>query len=142
MRALLDVNVLIALLDIDHVHHVAATQWLAGNIGHGWASCPLTQNGCIRIMSQSGYPNPLAAAVVAARLVEAAGTPHHRFWPDSVSLLASDTVAWEAILGSRQVSDVYLLALAVRNEGRLVTFDRGIALHAVRGAEPRHLVRL
>lgn len=142
MRALLDVNVLIALLDVDHVHHATATQWLAGNIGHGWASCPLTQNGCIRIMSQSGYPNSLAAALVAARLAEAAATPHHQFWPDSASLLESGTVVWEAILGPRQVSDVYLLALAVRNEGRLVTFDRGISLHAVPGAESRHLVRL
>ena len=60
MRALLDVNVLIALHDRDHVHHVRAGAWLADNIAHGWASCPLTQNGCLRIMSQPAYPNPPA----------------------------------------------------------------------------------
>ena len=48
MRALLDVNVLIALLDAGHVHHTRASQWLISEIGHGWASCPLTQNGCVR----------------------------------------------------------------------------------------------
>jgi hypothetical protein len=93
-------------------------------------------------MSQPGYPNPLAAAQVAARLAEAAATPHHRFWPDSASLLESGTVVWDAVLGPRQVSDAYLLALAVRNAGRLVTFDRGISLRVVPGAEPSHLVRL
>ena len=59
MRALLDVNVLIALLDEDHVHHGRARAWLVDRHAAGWASCPLTQNGCIRIMSQPGYPNPL-----------------------------------------------------------------------------------
>ena len=57
MRALLDINVLIALFDEDHTHHVETTGWLEENIDHGWASCPLTQNGCIRIMSQPRYPN-------------------------------------------------------------------------------------
>jgi predicted nucleic acid-binding protein len=60
MRALLDVNVLIALLDSDHLHHTRAMAWLQENIQSGWASCPLTENGCIRIMSQPGYPQPTA----------------------------------------------------------------------------------
>ena len=60
MRALLDVNVLIALLDSAHIHHAQTMTWLSGNITSGWASCPLTQNGCIRIMSQPGYPNARA----------------------------------------------------------------------------------
>ena len=71
MRALLDVNVLIALLDQGHVHHAVARDWLAANIGQGWASCPITQNGCIRIMSQPAYPKNLPARQVAARLAEA-----------------------------------------------------------------------
>jgi len=62
MRALLDVNVLIALLDRDHIHHPVASDWLLANIHTGWASCPLTQNGCIRIMAQPGYPNALPPA--------------------------------------------------------------------------------
>ena len=142
MRALLDVNVLIALLDADHVHHAGATDWLTRNIEAGWASCPLTQNGCIRILSQPGYMNPLPPAAVAARLAEATRASWHAFWPDGVSLLAAEVVDWNAVLGSRQVTDVYLLALAVRNGGRLVTFDRAIPLAAVPGAQSRHLVVL
>jgi uncharacterized protein len=140
MRALLDVNVLIALLDTDHVHHAAAHAWLGRNIEAGWASCPLTQNGCIRIMAQRAYPGALPAAAVAARLKAATATPWHAFWPDSVSLLADDVLDWRGILGSRHVTDVYLLSLAARNHGRLVTFDRGVPLAAVPGATDQNLV--
>jgi toxin-antitoxin system PIN domain toxin len=140
MRALLDVNVLIAMLDSDHVHHVQARAWLKANIKHGWASCPLTQNGCIRIMSQPGYPNALPAAAVAERLAAATATNHHVFWPDAVSMLDAGRIAWSAVLGSRQVTDVYLLALAVQQDGLLVTLDRAVPLKAVLGAKARHLV--
>jgi toxin-antitoxin system PIN domain toxin len=142
MRALLDVNVLIALLDADHVHHAVAHAWLAANIEHGWASCPLTENGCIRIMSQPSYPGALPAAAVAARLRVAAATHWHEFWPDAVSLLHEGVVDWDAVLGSRQVTDVYLLALAVQHDARLVSFDRSIPLHAVAGATRSHLARI
>lgn len=140
MRALFDVNVLIALLDSDHVHHALAKDWLKENIRHGWASCPLTQNGCIRIMSQPGYPNALPAAAVAERLAAATATSHHAFWPDAVSMLDAGRVAWNAVLGSRQVTDVYLLALAAQRDGRLVTLDRAVPLKAVPGSKARHLV--
>jgi uncharacterized protein len=139
MRSLLDVNVLIALLDSDHVHHRAAHAWLAANIEAGWASCPITQNGCIRIMSQPAYPGSLPARAVAARLGAATATPWHTFWPDSISLVDGAAVDWDGVLGSRQVTDIYLLALAVREDGRLVTFDRGVPLRAVAGASARHL---
>jgi hypothetical protein len=139
MRALLDVNVLIALLDANHVHHHVATGWIGRNADAGWASCPLTQNGCIRIMSQPGYPNPVPAAAVAERLAEAAALPLHAFWSDDISLLTHGLVDWTRILGSRQVTDAYLLALAVRHEGRLVTFDKGIPLAAVPEAQPANL---
>lgn len=142
MRALLDVNVLIALLDVDHIQHTVAATWLSANIAGGWASCPLTQNGCIRIMTQPGYPHALAPAQVAQRLAEAAGTVHHTFWADALSLLEAGVVRWESVLGSRQVTDVYLLALAVHNGGRFVTFDRPVPRRAVRGAQPEHLVVL
>lgn len=139
MRALLDVNVLIALLDADHAHHRAATTWLEANLKAGWASCPITQNGCIRILSQPGYPNPLPAAQVAARLADAAGTAHHAFWPDRVSLLDTKVFDHARLLGSRQVTDAYLLALAVANHGRFVTFDRSVSLATVPAAEKKHL---
>lgn len=140
MRALLDVNVLIALLDSDHVHHARARAWLKENIRNGWASCPLTQNGCIRIMSQPGYPGALPAAAVAERLAAATATGHHAFWPDAVSMLDAGRIAWNAVLGSRQVTDVYLLALAAQQDGRLVTLDRAVPLKAVPAAKARHLV--
>ena len=140
MRALLDVNVLIALLDSDHLHHAAAATWLKENIRTGWASCPLTQNGCIRIMSQTGYPNALPAAAIAERLAAATATTHHVFWPDAISMLDAGRIAWNAVLGARQVTDVYLLTLAVQQGGRLVTLDRAVPLKAVPGAKPRHLV--
>jgi toxin-antitoxin system PIN domain toxin len=139
MRALLDVNVLIALLDASHLHHRSATAWLAANAAAGWASCPITQAGCIRIMSQPGYPAPLPAGQVAERLAEAASQPWHAFWPDDVDLLGEPPFDWTAILGSRQVTDAYLLALAVRKGGRLATFDRNVPLAAVSGASPAHL---
>lgn len=142
MRALLDVNVLIALLDAAHVHHALAHRWLARELAHGWASCPLTQNGCIRIMSQPAYPGAVRSAEVAQRLAEAASDPGHEFWPDDVNLLDSGAVNWQRVLGHRQVTDAYLLALAVRHGGRLVTFDRRIVVEAVAGAQNRHLATL
>lgn len=142
LRALLDINVLIALLDAQHVHHHVAARWLQDNIDQGWASCPLTQNGVIRIMSQPAYPNPLAVASVARRLAEAAAAPWHRFWPDSTSLLEDGSVHWPRVLGSRQITDVYLLTLALRNDGRFASFDRRIDPGAVPGAGPQHLVVL
>ena len=139
MRALLDVNVLIALLDAAHVHHRSARAWLEANIEQGWASCPLTQNGCIRILSQPAYPGAQPPATIAARLAEAAGTPWHEFWPDDLSLLEPRCVDWQHVLGSRQVTDVYLLALAVRRGGRLITLDRAVPLAAVPNAGKAHL---
>ena len=142
MRALLDVNVLIALLDAAHIGHAAATRWLAREVKQGWASCPLTQNGCIRIMSQPAYPGSLPAAEVAVRLAEAARDPSHAFWPDDVSLLEDGVLDWQQVLGHRQVTDNYLLALAVRHRGRFVTLDDRVSGAAVRGAKAAHLVVL
>lgn len=142
MRALFDVNVLIALLDIAHIGHTKASAWLAGQIRHGWASCPLTQNGCVRIMSQPAYPGTLPAAAVAERLTEATLDPSHAFWADDVSLLDPAVLDWQKVLGHRQVTDSYLLALAVHHGGRFVTFDARVKLDAVHGAKPRHLVVL
>jgi uncharacterized protein len=141
-RALLDVNVLIALLDSDHIHHARAATWLSENIAAGWASCAITQNGCVRIMSQPGYPNALPAARVAERLREATGTEHHRFVGDDISLLDARCFDTEQLLGHRQVTDAYLLGLAVARRLRLVTFDGGVPLRVVLGSSVAHLVVL
>lgn len=142
MVALLDVNVLIALLDGSHMHHATATGWLRQHLDKGWASCPLTQNGCIRILSQAAYPNHAPAADIAQRLAEATQHPAHRFWPDSVSLLSPGLLDWPRLLTGRHITDAYLLALAVQNQGRFVTLDQGIPLPAVQGAHAHHLVVL
>ena len=142
MRSLLDVNVLIALLDEAHIRHATATHWLSGAIDRGWASCPITQNGCIRIMSQPAYPGALPAAEVAARLAEATQHEAHDFWPDDISLLAPGVIDWQRVLGHRQVTDNYLLALALRHQGRFVTFDGRIDLSAVAGSAAAHRVVL
>ena len=141
-RALLDVNVLIALLDADHLHHRRATHWLAEHVALGWASCAITQNGCVRIMSQPGYPNSLPAARVAERLREATLTEHHAFVPDTPSLLDPALFDTEQLLGHRQVTDAWLLGLAVRHDLRVVTFDAAMPLRVVRGASAAHVVAL
>jgi hypothetical protein len=142
MRSLLDVNVLIALLDRDHTLHGEAMKWFAANARHGWASCPITQNGCIRIMSHPSYPNAPSLPDVVQRLAAATATELHEFWPDDVSLLDSRAVDASRVLGPRQVTDVSLLALAVRRGGRFVSFDASIARDAVRGAARHNLLQL
>ena len=142
MRALLDVNVLIALLDADHSLHARASEWFAGRARSGWASCPITQNGCARIMSHPGYPNSVPVHAVMQRLGEAVASPLHEFWSDDVSLLDARVTDSSRIHGPRQITDVYLLALAVRHRGQFVTFDAAVAVEAVRRAEKRHLLVL
>jgi toxin-antitoxin system PIN domain toxin len=141
-RALLDINVLIALLDPDHALHDRARDWFGRNASSGWASCPITQNGCARIMARAGYPNALPVRAVVERLHEATRGPHHEFWADDVSLLEPRIADASRIHGPRQLTDVYLLALAVHHGGRFVTFDASVSLSAIRGAEKRHIVAL
>jgi len=139
MRALLDANVLIALLDAEHLHHEAARAWLRSNIQHGWATCPITQNACLRIMAQPAYPNPLPVARVAERLAEAMATPDHEYWPDNLSLLSAGVIDWRRMIGPKQITDIYLLAIAVQREGRFVTFDARVLPSAVVRARDEHL---
>ncbi len=135
MLALLDVNVLIALLDADHSLHGRATTWFAAHARTGWASCPITQNGCMRIMSHPAYPNALPVRSVVERLAEASASTLHEFWPDDISLLDSRVADSARIHGPRQITDVYLLALAVRHDGQFVTFDETVSRSAVVGSE-------
>ena len=141
-KALLDVNVLIALIDAEHVHHRPALEWLHRERSAGWASCPITQNGCLRILSQPAYPSSMPFIAVANALEALTSGAAHAFWPDDVSLLDGKLLRREHIHGHRQLTDLYLLALAVRHGGRFVTLDVSITLSAVRGAADRNLVRL
>lgn len=132
--ALLDVNVLIALLDQDHLHHRHATDWLRRNIRAGWASCAITQNGCVRVLSQPGYANPVPTAQAALRLRAATRTAHHHFVQQSISLLDPARFDVDALLGHRQLTDAYLLGLAAANGLRFASFDAALPLKAVKGA--------
>jgi toxin-antitoxin system PIN domain toxin len=138
--ALLDVNVLVALHDPAHPNHEDAHRWFGRNRKRGWATCPVTVNGCVRLLSNPAYPSVTAApAEVASRLRVLCAGPDHEFWSDSVSLLDESLFRLQAITGHRQITDVYLLGLAVRHDGRLATFDRSIPLKAVVGAGAAHL---
>lgn len=141
-RTLLDVNVLIALLDPDHSLHQRAQEWFGENAPGGWTSCPITQNGCVRVMSHPAYPNALPVAVVMERLREATRGPFHEFWTDDISLLDPRIADATRIHGPRQVTDLYLLALAVSRQGRFATFDARVSVTAIKGAERRHLIAL
>lgn len=141
-RALLDINVLLALLDSDHVDHRRALDWLEAEIGGGWASCAITQNGFVRIISQPNYPSPISPGAAVALLERACSTTYHAFWACEVSLLDPWVVDRTRLHGPRQVTDAYLLALATRHEGRLVSFDRSLAIACVPGATAEHLTLL
>lgn len=138
-RALLDINLLLALFDSDHVDHGRVSDWLPEGVAGGWASCAITENGFVRIISQERYPSPVSPSEAIRRLAHATDTKHHQFWPCEISLLDHAVVDPSRLHGPRQVTDAYLLALAVCNGGRFVTFDRNVPLTAVRSARTEHL---
>jgi uncharacterized protein len=133
---LLDVNVLIALVDPNHIHHDAAHEWFQDEGHPAWATCPLTENGLLRIVGHPRYPNsPGSPAAVAHLLVGLRALPGHQFWADDTSLTDPARVAVDRLLVSSQVTDTYLLSLAVARGGYLATFDRRLVTNAVRGGD-------
>jgi toxin-antitoxin system PIN domain toxin len=144
MRAkpsLLDVNVLVALIDPAHQFHISAHTWFRAHRSKGWATCPLTENGCLRVMSNPGYPFPgLTVARLREILTELVRVEGHRFWPDSISFLAPDPQARQSFdlahVGPKHLTDIYLLSLAISNRGCLITFDRNIPVQAIAGFRP------
>lgn len=142
MVTLLDVNVLVALCDGNHVHHRVAALWFATHAEEGWASCPLTQNGIVRIMSGTKYPNRKTIPEMAAILQPMLAKTYHHFWPDDLSVADESKFTHKHLIGSGQITDSYLLALAVKNGGRFLTIDGGVALNSVVGAKKHHLVEL
>lgn len=142
MTYLLDVNVLIALIDPAHVQHNAAHDWFAKQGKKSWATCPLTENGVIRIISHPRYPNsPGTPAAVIPLMTGLCALPGHVFWPDDISLLDAKKLDASRLLSSEQVTDSYLLALACAHDGKLATFDRRLVVDAVRGGAKRlHLI--
>lgn len=131
---LLDVNVLIALIDPAHIQHDPAHKWFA-RAGHkGFATCPLTENGLIRIVGNPKYPNSVGPpSVVLQSLVAIRGLPGHQFWPDDLSIADAAFFAPELLTSHTRVTDSYLLALAHANRGRLATMDQKLATEVVHG---------
>ena len=140
--SLLDVNILLAIFDPEHIHHSRVKEWLDDELHHGWASCAITQNGFVRIASQASYPGRRSTRDAIDRLSEATSTAEHTYWECSISLLNEALIDRSKVLGPNQVTDVYLLALATSNGGRLVTMDRGVPVAAVPRATPDNLVTL
>ena len=140
MISLLDVNVLVALFDPAHLHHEAAHRWFAGNRNLRWATCPLTENGLIRVLSNPSYRGARTTIDdAAARLHKFCNDPQHVFWQDSASVRDRALFRWNHVQGHRQIPDVYLLALSTANGGRLATFDSGVSMKSVEGATARNL---
>jgi hypothetical protein len=139
--ALLDVNVLVALFNPDHVHHETAHDWFSSaRGGAGWATCTVTEQGLLRILANPSYWSGFErTAGVVKRLRQFCGSGNHHFWEQTVSLRDRTLFDLVHVSGHRQITDVYLLGLAHRMGGVLATFDRTIPLNAVRGATPESL---
>ena len=125
MTSLLDVSVLISLLDANHEHHAAVMGWFEKN-ADSWASCPITQNGYLRVVTQASYPNAISVNAAIQKLRQAVSTTAHVFLSDNISLLDKQHVAHRHIQGPKQMTDIYLLALSVSHGARFVTLDTGV----------------
>ncbi len=141
-RYLLDVNVLVALIDPAHVQHDRAHDWFAAEGREAWATCPITENGVLRVVGHARYPNspgtPAAVAELVASLLALGG---HEFWPDDITLFDNQRIDTSRLLDSGQVTDTYLLALAHAHGGQFATFDRRLVTDAViGGSRALHLI--
>ncbi len=124
---LLDTNVLIALLWPSHAHHTRAVRWFTRHRSSGWATCPFTQAGFVRIVSNPAFSRDAvtpcdAVGVLAANI----GSKDHAFWPDELPLVEAVAFAGSKLLGHQQVTDAYLLGLVLRRGGKLATLDERI----------------
>jgi toxin-antitoxin system PIN domain toxin len=139
---LLDVNVLIALIDPGHVQHDAAHVWFVQQGQQAWATCPLTENGVLRIVGNAHYPNtPGSLSAVVPLMAGLTALSGHEFWPDDISLLDGGKIDVSGLTQSAQVTDSYLLALARAHQGQLATFDQHLATSAVCGGDKAlHLI--
>jgi uncharacterized protein len=132
---LLDVNVLIALSWPEHMQHAMAMRWFARHRAKGWATCPLAQAGFVRIVSNPAFSSRSVSVQQATEgLADSLRDDAHRFWPDSISLPDAIKILRGPISGHQQITDAYLVALAIRNKGKLATLDRGIQRWAPTGS--------
>ena len=138
---LLDVNVLIALVDENHTHHPIVTNWFVKHHREGWATCPIVENGFVRIISHPNYPDgPQSTDAARSLLAKLCQAPGHQFWPDSISI--RDQQMGKHLPASKHLTDHYLLALAVAQQGQLTTLDQRIQPQTLSGGEAAlHVIR-
>lgn len=144
MRSLLDANLLIAILDENHNFHEIAFTWFTHNRADGWASCAITENAVLRVLSNPNYSaeQKFFLPAIAEGLNNLIGGTDHAFWNCEISLTDRKCFLHDQILGPKQLTDIYLLALAVKNGGRLVTFDARVSIFAVKGSAKKDLLIL
>lgn len=142
MTYLLDVNVLIALVDPRHVFHDPANAWFHREAVASWATCPITENGLVQIVGSNRYRNPVGPPSEVLRTLDLLRDMRgHVFWPDTVSLANGRLFNPSALTAPEQITDAYLLALAVSNGSLLATFDRRLSPDAVKGGRAAlHLI--
>jgi hypothetical protein len=125
---LLDVNVLVALLWPAHESYGRAQRWFSQNAHQGWVTCPMTQAGFVRIASNPAFSRHAVSPSDALEVLSASlRHPAHRFWTDDINITDALAGFGRRLLGHRQITDGYLLALASHKKGRLVTFDKSLA---------------
>lgn len=132
MISLLDVNVLIALIDPNNPRHQAATAFFKNALKTGWATCPLTENALLRIVGSPAYPGgPGSVEETRKQFAKYLAAPGHQFWPDEISLI--DRRLFPALPPAKALTDIYLLALAIKRQGQFATFDGKIDPSAIPG---------
>lgn len=138
-RLLFDVNILLALFDHEHEHHARVRRWLDVQDVRLWATCPITQNGFVRVASQPAYPRAIPTIAAIRALQQMMSDADHEFWPDEISIVDPAIFDAERLTSHRHVTDVYLLALAKARGGALLTLDARISKAAVKGDAGPHL---
>jgi uncharacterized protein len=137
---LLDVNVLVALSWQGHEAHERAQRWFFAHSRNGWATCPFTQAGFVRVISNPAFSkNAVTAGEALGALRVALQHPKHEFWPAELSYADAITAAGINLRGHQQVTDAYLMGLAIRKKGKLATLDRSIAGLDITGDHRQHL---
>jgi hypothetical protein len=140
---LLDVNVLVALMWAPHECHQRAQEWFANHARFGWATCPLTEAGAVRILSNPAFSRDAATPQQALSvLTENLKRPSHQFWPDAISITEAVGLVGVQLAGHRQVTDFYLLGLALHRKARFATLDRGVAAVGATGSRVAEAITL
>lgn len=145
MKYLLDANVLVALLDNKNASHLTVMRWFNQEIivaKHQWLGCAITQMACLRILCLPSYPADYGFTEVQTIFQKVITTTNHQFLATELNIIEQDIINWRHLQGHRQLTDAYLLALAVENQAIFVTLDNRINYYTVKHATPEHLLIL